>query len=95
LTPAEAAIFVELLHTPGTEQLDSPAFWAYLIDKLKDDKLAIRELAFFHLRRWVPQWQKTHYDPAAEPEARLAGYKQWKDLIPDGKLPPMPIWRKE
>ena len=70
LTPSEAAIFVELLHTPGVEQLDSPAFWAYLIDKLKDDKLAIRELAFFHLRRWVPQWQKVRYDPAGEPEAR-------------------------
>ncbi len=95
LTPSEAAIFVELLHTPGNEQLDSPAFWAYLIDKLKADKVAIRELAFFHLRRWVPQWEKVRYNPTAEPDARLAGYKQWKDLIPDGKLPPNPIWRKE
>ena len=47
LTPSEAAIFVELLHTPGDEQLNSPAFWAYLIDKLKHEKLAIRELASF------------------------------------------------
>ncbi len=93
--PSEAAIFVELLHTPGDEQLDSPAFWAYLIDKLRYEKLAIRELAFFHLRRWVPQWQKVRYDPAAEPEARLAGYAQWKKLIPDGQLPPNPIWKKE
>ena len=35
------------------------------------------------------------YNPAAEPEARLAGYKKWKDFIPDGKLPPTPTWRRE
>jgi hypothetical protein len=95
LTPSEAAIFVELLHTPGDEQLNSPAFWAYLIDKLKHEKLAIRELAYFHLRRWVPESPMIRYNTAAEPEARLAGYKMWKDFIPDGKLPPTHTWRRE
>jgi hypothetical protein len=95
MAPSEAAIFVELLHTPVREQLDSPAYWAYLIDKLKLENLALRELAFFHLRRWVPQWEKVRYNPVSEPEARLAGYAQWKRLIPDGSLPPNPIWKKE
>jgi hypothetical protein len=95
MTPSEAAIVVELLHTPGAEQLDSPAYWAYLIDNLRHERLAIRELAFFHLRRWVPQWEKVRYNPVSEPEARLAGFAQWKRLIPDGALPPNPIWRRE
>jgi hypothetical protein len=86
--PTDAILFLELLHTPGLEQLDSADYWAHLIDQLKHEKLAIRELAFFHLRRLVPEWQKTRYDPAGTPEARQAAYKAWKELIPDGKLPP-------
>jgi hypothetical protein len=90
LTPSEAAIVMELLHTPSQEQLESPAFWGYLIDKLKADKLAVRELAYFHLRRWVPEAQspKYRYNPTDPAEARNAAFKQWKELIPDGKLPP-------
>jgi len=94
---SEAAIIMELLHTPSDEQLNSPDTWAYLIDKLKHDKLAIRELAFFHLRRWVPEWteQKLAYNPTDSKEALQAAFKRWKAFIPDGMLPPTQIWRKE
>jgi hypothetical protein len=86
--PTDAVTFMELLHTPGQQQLDAPAYWASLIDDLKSDRLAIRELGFFHLRRWVRDWQTTGYDPTGTPEARRAAYDAWKKLIPDGKLPP-------
>jgi hypothetical protein len=86
----EAEVFMQLLHTLSPEQLQSPETWAYLIENLKHDKLAIRELAFYHLRRWVPAWQKIPYNPTDPADRREMAYKKWKELIPDGKLPPPP-----
>jgi tRNA A-37 threonylcarbamoyl transferase component Bud32 len=87
-SPSASLLFMDLLHSPGKEQLDSADYWAYLINQLLHPKLAIRELAYFHLRRLVPEGQKIPYDPAGPPEARGAAHKQWKELIPDGKVPP-------
>jgi hypothetical protein len=84
----DALAVMELLHNPGDEQLASPAFWAALIEHLRSEKLAIRELALFHLQRWVPEARMIAYDPNGPQEARRAGYDAWKKLIPDGKLPP-------
>jgi hypothetical protein len=36
----------------------------------------------------VPGWQKISYNPADPAERREIAYKEWKKLIPDGKLPP-------
>ena len=82
--------FVSLLHPRSQEQLQNPETWAYLIDNLKHEKQAIRELAYYHLRKWVPaaQWQKINYNPADPPERREMACREWKKLIPDGKLPP-------
>jgi hypothetical protein len=87
---SEAATFVSLLHPRSQEQLQNPETWAYLIDNLKHEKQAIRELAYYHLRKWVPaaQWQKINYNPADPPERREMACREWKKLIPDGKLPP-------
>src|SRR5262249_27344578 len=52
----EAETIMSLLHSLSVEQLRSPDTWAYLIENLKHDKLAIRELSYYHLRRWVPGW---------------------------------------
>jgi hypothetical protein len=87
-SPSASLLFMDLLHSPGKEQLDSADYWAYLINQLRHPKLAIRELAYFHLRRLVPEGQKIRYDPAGPEEARVAAHQQWKELIPDGKLPP-------
>jgi hypothetical protein len=86
----DAEVFMQLLHSLSPEQLQSPETWEYLIERLKHDKLAIRELAYYHLRRWVPGWQKIPYNPADPAERREVAYKKWKDLIPSGKLPPPP-----
>jgi len=90
---SEAAIIMELLHSPSKEQLLAPAFWAYLIDKLRYDKLAIRELAFYHLRHLVAQWRTIMYNTTDTPEGLQRGYEAWKKLIPEGKLPPPPPQR--
>jgi hypothetical protein len=88
--PTEASIVMELLHPFGQQQLADPDTWAYLIDKLKNDRLAIRELAYFHLARLVPDGRKIPYNPGDAPDGLQRGYEQWKKLIPDGKLPPAP-----
>jgi hypothetical protein len=85
-SPSEAEILISLLHTPSTEQLVSPDYWAYLIDNLKHDKLAVRQVACFHLML-LPEGQSVRYDPAGPLEARQAGIAAWKKLIPDGKIP--------
>ena len=89
---SEAAIIMELLHSPSREQVQTPAFWAYLIDKLRHDKLAIRELAFFHLRHLLgePGGKRSRYNTSDPPDGLQRGYEAWKKLIPEGKLPPLP-----
>ncbi len=89
-TRSEAETVMALLHSLSREQMATPNTWEYLIENLKNEKLAIRELAFFHLRHTVPGWQKIPYNPADPAERREIGYKKWKELIPDGKLPPPP-----
>jgi hypothetical protein len=86
----EAETIMSLLHSLTPEQLRTPDTWAYLIENLKHDKLAIRELSFYHLRHNVPGWQKISYNPADPSDRRETAYKEWKKLIPDGKLPPPP-----
>jgi hypothetical protein len=58
-----------------------------LIDYLLHDKLAIRQLAKWHLERLVPAGRDIAYDPAGSGEARHPAYDQWKKLVPNGKLP--------
>jgi hypothetical protein len=67
-----------------------PETYSLLIDNLRHDRLAIRELAFWHLRRLVPAGQSIRYDPAGSSEQRERAFEQWKKLVPDGKLPPQP-----
>jgi hypothetical protein len=94
--PSEAATFVSLLHPLSQEELQKPETWAYLIDDLKHEKQAVRELAYYHLRKWVPagQWQKINYNPADPPERREMASREWKKLIPDGKLPAAPTQQR-
>jgi hypothetical protein len=88
-TPTEAATIMVLLHPFDRQQLLQPETWAYLIERLKNEKLAIRELAYWHLWRLVPEGRtKIAYNPTGGPEQLEGAYKQWKKLIPDGELPP-------
>ena len=89
-TPLEAETALELLHDFGDDDLARPVTYQLLIHLLDSDKRFIRGLAYWHLSRLVPAGVKFGYDPFAPQEAREAAVKKWKELIPDGKLPPAP-----
>ncbi len=88
--PVEAETVLQLLHSFGDAELARPEIYETLIEYLNHDKLAIRGLAYWHLQRLVPAGKKLGYDPHASQEARAAAVKKWKELIPEGKLPPRP-----
>jgi hypothetical protein len=85
----EAETILDLLHDFSEDLTKKPETYAFLIDSLRNEKLAIRELAVWHLMRLAP-WVKVNYNPAGGPEQRQAAYEMWKKVIPDGKLPPPP-----
>jgi hypothetical protein len=87
-TPAEADAALQLLHDFGNDDLANPATYAYLINRLGNDQLFVRGLAYWHLSRLVPEGKKFGYDPRASKEQRDAAIEKWKELIPEGKLPP-------
>jgi hypothetical protein len=89
-SPNQAAIVLQLLHSFGDPDLARPATYETLIDYLMHDKLAIRELAWWHLYRLVEAGKDVAYDAAAPEAQRQAAYDKWKELIPSGKLPPQP-----
>lgn len=86
-TPNQADVVMHLLHTPGPAQLADPSLWEAGIEYLKSDKVAIRQLAAFHLYRLVKDAKKIKYDPAGSKEQLEAAYKEWKKLVPDGSVP--------
>jgi hypothetical protein len=88
LSPAKAEIVMNLLHSFGEDDLKHPETYETLIDYLASDELAIRGLANWHLYRLVPAGRKIGYDPLAPKAKRDAAVKEWRQLVPHGKLPP-------
>ncbi|MFN4261431.1 MAG: HEAT repeat domain-containing protein [Gemmataceae bacterium] len=87
-----AEIVMRLLHSFSEQEKAKPELYEQLIFCLRHDKLAIRELAYWHLVRMVPAGQKIPYDATGDEGKLQQAYKQWKQLIPDGKLPPLPMF---
>jgi hypothetical protein len=85
---AQAETVLQLLHNPFA--LDRPETYETLIAYLRHSRLAVRELARWHLYRIVPAGRKIAYDAAAAENMaeRQKAYEAWKKLIPSGKLPP-------
>jgi hypothetical protein len=81
---------VQLLHSYGDKELARPETYETLIDYLAHEKLAVRNLAYWHLYRLVPDGRKIGYDAMAAKEARDRAIEQWRKLVPPGKLPPKP-----
>jgi serine/threonine protein kinase len=84
----QAATVVELLHGFTDAQLKEPPTWERLIFLLKSERPAIRELAYYHLVRLVPEGRRQQFDPGISAEQRERAFGEWKTLIPEGKLPP-------
>lgn len=89
-TPRQAEIVIQGLHTPGEADLGRPETWESLINYLQHPKLAIRELAKYHLYRTVSAAKDIPFDAAGPEAERQAAHEKWKKLIPDGQLPPKP-----
>jgi hypothetical protein len=83
----QAAIFAQLLFGFSAEQLARPETYAVLIEYLKHDRPAIREMAHWHLVMQVPDGRKIPFDAGGKPEDLKKAYAAWKKLIPDGELP--------
>jgi hypothetical protein len=84
--PREAETVMQLLHSPFRR--DQPETYETLLAYLGHGKLAIRELAYWHLYRLAPAGRAIKYDPAGTPEERAKGLAEWRKLIPSGSLPP-------
>ena len=70
------------------EEQRQPETYEVLIQCLRHSKLAVRELARWHLARLAPEGKDIHYDAGAPAEERARAYEQWQALIPAGQLPP-------
>ena len=80
--PNQAEIVLQLLHSFGPDELCHAETYETLIDYLESDRLPIRILADWHLRRLLPEGAKLGYDPLAAPEQRAKIAREWRKLIP-------------
>ncbi len=87
-TKTQAETVMQLLHSPF--QADQPETYEALIAYLRHSKLAVRELALWHLQRLAPSCRDIPYDAAASAPEREKAYQEWKKRIPAGELPPPP-----
>ncbi len=81
----QAETILDLLHSPF--DADKPATYEALIHMLQSPKLAVRELARWHLYRLTRVGKDIAYDPAAPEEARDKAVQEWMKRIPTGQLP--------
>jgi hypothetical protein len=86
--PVQAEIVMQLLHYLSEEERSKPETYEALIDYLMNNKLAIRELAYWHLMRLYPKGLDYNYNPAQGTDERTKAYQKWQQLLKDGKLPP-------
>ena len=80
---------MSLLHGISETAATRPDTYQSLIGFLVHNQLPVRELAAWNLYRLVPAGGNIPFD-AADPAKREAGVRQWKTLIPPGKMPPPP-----
>jgi hypothetical protein len=83
----QAEVTIELLYGFEDRQLLQPDTYEVLIAYVKHPRLAVRELAHWHLTRLVPDGNKIKYDPAGGKDEQEKAFKEWKKRVPDGKLP--------
>jgi hypothetical protein len=81
---AQAETVLQLLHSPF--QADQPEAFRTLLAYLRHDKLAVRSLALWHLRRLVQAGKDIKFDPAAPEAEREKGYAEWRKLIASGPM---------
>jgi len=89
-TAAQARTILQLLFGFAADDLNRPETYEVLIEYLIHDQPPIRNLAAWHLVRMVPQGKGIAFKPNGTKAEYEAAYREWKKLIPAGKLPPEP-----
>jgi hypothetical protein len=89
-TAAQARTILQLLFGFGPDDLSRPETFEVLIEYLVHDQPPIRNLAAWHLVRLVPTGKGIAFKPNGTKAEYEAAYREWKKLIPSGKLPPEP-----
>jgi hypothetical protein len=84
----EAATIVELLHDFSEDAAHRPATFELLAGYLRNDRIAIRELAWWQLQHLTPGFKGPFYNPAMPPDMRGVAADAWQRLVDDKKLPP-------
>ncbi len=79
---------LQLLHSPFLAE--EPDSYEILIAYMRHEKLAVRELAWWHLSRLVPEDLRVPYDPASPDAERAKAQAAWKARIPSGTIPTRP-----
>jgi hypothetical protein len=86
--PDQAETALQLLHTFSNDDRGKKQTYEMLIDYLKHDQAAVRQLASWHLARLVPEGGKILYNPVGPAKERQDAFDQWRKLLADGSLPP-------
>ncbi len=86
---SEAQIIYDLLHDFTDGQRRQPETYQLLVRYMQEEKITIRELAYWHLvRLTIGMKDLPAYNPAWGPSEREAACNDWRKLIAEGKLPP-------
>jgi hypothetical protein len=90
-SPVQARTIMQLLRGFDDDDRKEPHIYQLLIDGMEHSSLvSIRQLAHWHLERLAPAGQKIAFDAAANQQSRSQAASEWRQLIPDGQLPPPP-----
>jgi hypothetical protein len=76
---APAETVMQLLHSPFDP--DQPETYETLLAYLSHGRLAVRELAHWHLSRLKPEGRKFNYDPAGPEAERKKACAAWKEYL--------------
>ncbi len=89
-TPVEAETTLSLLHSFSDDERARVETYQMLINFLNHEQLAIRGLAYWHLKRLAdPKTvEAIHFDPLAPRDQRDKGVAQWRERLKNGEFPP-------
>jgi hypothetical protein len=82
-----AKIIMQMLMGFTPEERARPELYKLLIDLLRNERLGIRGLAYWHLKRLAPN-VKIAYNPVGEKTEWEKAYQEYRTAFDDGKLPP-------
>lgn len=87
-TVIQARLLLHMLVGFTDRERMEPTTYDFLIHLLEHPKLAVRELARWHLVRLAPAGKDILFDAAGSADDRQKAVAQWRALIPSGQLPP-------